>query len=146
MPVIGFNINKIEAEKKKLPVGAEIKISNTPKISSIEVDALNLGEKKGEKILKIAFDFLTEFEPKVGHISLSGEMLYLHDDAEELMKTWKKEHALPGPVMVEIMNYLFRRCLIKILSLTEDLQLPPVIPFPLAKLEGQDKKESKYIK
>jgi len=60
-------------------------------------------------------------------------LLYQTDKIKDILKEWKKNKRLPSEVVVPILNAIFRRCLSKIISLSEDLQLPPPIRFPVVK-------------
>ncbi len=74
--------------------------------------------------------FTCSYEPKFGKIWLSGVLFSMSKEPKELSKQWKKEKKLPEPVSMEILNHLFRRCLIKTAQISEDLQLPPPIQMP----------------
>ncbi len=127
MPVIGMNIKGMEASKISEEASQKIDISSTPKITDIKEVDFNL---VGKKVLSVSYEFTTSYEPKIGKIRLSGELFYMSKDPKELSKQWKKEKKLPEPVSMEILNHLFRRCLIKTAQISEDLQLPPPIQMP----------------
>ena len=104
-----------------------MKVNSTPKIIDIrEMDVPSLGKKA----LAFDFEFLSEYTPDVASIKVTGEMLYLADKPEEIIKKWKKDKGLPTEVSVEVLNTLFRKCLLKASNLAEDLQLPPPLDLP----------------
>ncbi len=130
MPVVGLNFTHLEAKRGEETPKGEITVNSTPKILEVkDVTLTNLG-KKG---LSLTFEFLTSYAPNVGEIRLKGSILFLDDKPQDILEKWKKDKALPEEVSVQVLNHLFRRCLIKIATMADDLQLPPPIQLPLVK-------------
>ena len=140
MTVIGISLRKIEAkveEIDKLP--ANISVNSIPVIKSVkERDVEVMGLKKA---LVIGFEFNTDYEPKIGSIKMEGDVLYHSADQKKVEDSWKKEKKLPEDAAVEILNSIFRRCLLKVMNLAEDLQLPPPLRFPSVVKGAQEKKK-----
>ena len=132
MPIVGLSFNSVEAKRdREQKIRAEIKVNSVPRINDMkEVTISTLGNKK---VLSLLFEFVTNYDPRVGEIKIGGELLYLSDNNKELLNKWKKERKLPEKPSLEILNYLFRRCLIKVSNIAEDLQLPPPLPMPTIK-------------
>ena len=138
MPVVGMKLDKMEGNKNK-EVSGEIKINSTPKI--IDVKEMEI-PTFGKKVLSLGFEFSTVYEPKIGEISLKGEVLYLADNNQKVLKQWKEKKILPEDMNVEVLNYLFRQCLLKIANIAYDLQLPPPISMPVVRPKQE---ESNYV-
>lgn len=133
MPIVGFKFESVEAKRSKSTTRGEVKINSTPKIVSIkEVNIPNLKRKA----LGLDFEFLTKYEPSIGHIKLTGEVLYLGDRNAQVLKKWKEKKTLPDEMNIEVLNNLFRQCLLKIANLADDLQLPPPIQLPRVRPKG----------
>ena len=132
MPIVGLSFNLVEAKRDKgQKIRAEIKVNSVPRITEMkEVTLSSLGNKK---VLSLGFEFVTSYDPRVGEIKLGGDLLYLTDDNKKLLKQWDKEKKLPEKPSLEILNYLFRRCLLKVSNIAEDLQLPAPLPMPVIK-------------
>ncbi len=132
MPIVGLSFNSVEAKRdREQKIRAEIKVNSVPRINDMkEVTISTLGNKK---VLSLLFEFVTNYDPRVGEIKIGGELLYLTENNKELLNRWKKERKLPEKPSLEILNYLFRRCLIKVSNIAEDLQLPPPLPMPTIK-------------
>ncbi|MFH1237800.1 MAG: hypothetical protein V1648_05365 [Candidatus Aenigmatarchaeota archaeon] len=132
MTIVGLSLNSVEARRDREQMsGAEIKVNSVPRINDIrEVSVPSLGSKK---VLSMDFEFVTTYDPKVGEIKIGGDILYLTDDNKAMLKQWEKEKKIPEKPSLEILNYLFRRCLIKVSVIAEDLQLPPPLPMPTVK-------------
>jgi hypothetical protein len=132
MAIVGLSFNSVEAKRdKEQRIRAEIKVNSVPRINNVkEVTISTLGNKK---VLSMAFEFVTNYDPRVGEIKIGGDLLYLTEDNKKLLKQWEKEKKLPEKPSLEILNYLFRRCLLKVSNIAEDLQLPPPLPMPTIK-------------
>ncbi|MFH1978518.1 MAG: hypothetical protein ABIJ92_04285 [Candidatus Aenigmatarchaeota archaeon] len=133
MPIIGLAFTSFEANKKPKPIKGEIKVNSTPKI--IGVKEVNIGtlNKKG---MSVTFEFETKYAPDLADIKVGGEVIYLPKTLAIVMKAWKKDKKLPEEINIEILNHLFRRCLLKIAYMADDLQLPPPIGIPVLKPQG----------
>lgn len=130
MTIIGFKLSAVEAKRQKDSVKGEIKVNSTPRITDVKESEIQAVDKKA---LALAFEFTTAYEPDIGTITVSGEIYYIGQNNANVLKQWKTKKAIPEDVGVEVLNYLFRRCLLKISALAEDLQLPPPIGFPRVK-------------
>jgi hypothetical protein len=130
MPVIGLTITSMEARREKGPAQGEIKVNSTPKISDVkEVNVPSLHKKA----IAITFEFVTNYEPKIGEVKLTGEVMYLAEKNATILSQWKKKKSLPEKVSIEVLNHLFRRCLLKASNMADDLQLPPPLQLPRVK-------------
>jgi hypothetical protein len=131
MPVVGLKFDGIDAKRKIETFKGEMKINTVPKIVSVkEIDVAAIGKKA----LAMGFEFRTEYQPDVADIQVNGEVIYVNDkEKAELLKGWKKDKKLPDAVGIEVLNHLFRHCLLKVSNIAEDLQLPPPLNFPMVK-------------
>ncbi len=131
MAIIGMSFNSVEGRREKpQEIKSEIKVNSSPVINDIREITLST---LGKKVLSMDFEFRTAYDPKVGEIKIGSELLYLTDKNKEILKKWEKEKKLPDNVSLEVINYLFRKCLLKVSTIAEDLQLPPPIPMPTVK-------------
>ena len=129
MPIIGMTLSNMQASRKKGAAG-EIKVNSTPKITEMrEVSVATLNKKA----LEMTFEFTTDYAPGIGEIKLGGNLLYLAEKNAPILKQWKAKKQVTEKVSVEVLNHLFRRCLLKIANIAEDLQLPPPLQIPRVK-------------
>ena len=136
MPVIGMSYKAFDGKRTytPLPAGGEIKVNSSPKITGVkEVDMAQFGKK----VLAFEFEFVTSYGPDVAEIKIGGDVLFMSDKNAEIVKQWKKEKKLPDDVSIEVLNHLFRRCLLKISYMADDLQLPPPINMPLVTTKAE---------
>ncbi|MBT3691218.1 hypothetical protein HOG16_03185 [Candidatus Woesearchaeota archaeon] len=133
MPIIGLNFDKIGAKKDNKITG-KLEIKNNIKISSVEQEKLSL--TNSEDILKISFEFKVAYEPKIGGIQINGHILYMDEPKkiDDISKIWKKNKGLPKELSAQVINAILAKCNIKSLMLSQDVNLPPNIKLPMAKL------------
>ena len=139
MTIVGLNFTKIEAEKKELVKG-KININNNVTISAVEEKKLSLATEK-QKIIAFTFEFISKYDPNVGSIKITGDVLYMEaaNKVKEILDGWKKDKKLPKEIMTTILNSVLTKCNIQALILSEQINLPP--PIPLPKLQVGQKKE-----
>ncbi len=140
MPIVGFNIDKIIAEKKE--VKDKINISTNLKIMEVSQEKLQI--HKSEDIVKFNFEFDIKYEPKAGSIVIGGHILYLEDPKliKGIVKSWKKNKTIEPKIMQQLFNTILLRCNIKALELSQEINLPPHLRLP--RVETQTKPQN-YI-
>src|SRR3989338_10404537 len=96
MTIVGFNFSKVSAEKKNEKASGNIDVNiSLPTIKSIEKKDDIAGIRD---IIAIEFSLTMIYEPKIGVIELSGEILYQGDKVSKVLKTWKDKKILDGDV------------------------------------------------
>jgi len=138
--IIGFNITKIEAEKKEI----YSKPSINTNIEFINVEKEQIDLIKDLDVVKINFKFsisYTEKEEKKesdkkesGKIVIEGSLLLSleKEKAKQIHKEWKKK-SLTDEFKIPLLNIIIKKCTTKALVLQEDLNLLPHIPIPHVK-------------
>ena len=137
MGIISFAFNKISAEKTGVPKGS-VKVNSNVKIASVEDAKLSFGSEN-ENGVKINFEFKSEYDPKIGSISLDGTILYMQTDDKiaEIKKTFKEKKALPNDIMKIVLNNILSRANIESLLLSRELNLPPTMPMPRVNIKEE---------
>jgi len=141
MTVVSFNFSKIEAEKKEVGKG-NVNINNNVTIENVEEKDLSLGSQK-QKVLNFTFKFTSKYDPDIGNINLSGNVLYMEDSkkVKEILDEWKKNKKLPKDIMTKILNVVLNKSNVEALVLSDHVNLPPPIPLPKVQV-GQEKANS----
>jgi len=107
MTIVGFNFTKIEAEKKDLIKG-KININNNVSINKVEEKDLALGNQK-QKVLKFTFEFIAKYDPNVGFIKFTGDVLFMDDSKKikEILDGWKKDKKLLLKHLLHVSIFFF---------------------------------------
>jgi hypothetical protein len=145
MPIIGYQIVSMNAERKKLQT-KRIDIGSTPKITNVEEKEIKMAEK--QQALAISFEFLTVYRAEgnqIGEIKIVGELLYTEKGLKKILGFWKKKNRLPDQADIEVKNFLFRKCLTLGIFISENLQLPPPVMFPVLVPKKEKEDETRYI-
>ena len=135
MPIVGLNFTKISGEKKN--VGKKMNINTNTKIKKIE----KAGDIGGKTLFKVLFEHSVKYEPGVGQLDFSGELLFLQEDID-LEKEWKKSKSIPKKYAEIILNNIFQRTVVESLIIAKELGLPAPIRLPRVKVE-EDKSKKK---
>lgn len=129
MRVIGFNFDKISAEKlkdktEKLNIKTNIDVSE---INRIESDIL----KSKEDLIQAKFSYTVTYEPGYANIDLKGKVLLSLEEkqAKEVLKEWKKKQ-MPEEFRVFLFNVIMRKASLRSIHLEDELNLPIHIPLP----------------
>ena len=135
MPVVGFNFNKMNIEKRSALKG-KVNIKNNISIKKVEPKDLSLG-KSSEAGLSFVFEFTSKYEPNFAEVFLGGDVVFIEDakKIKEILSAWKKDKKVPEDIMAQILNTALNKCNVKALVLSDDLNLPP--PIPLPKIESK---------
>jgi osmotically-inducible protein OsmY len=136
MTVIGFSFTKMLIEKSA-PVKGKISINNNVGIKNLEETKLNINSDR--RALKLDFEFSSTYEPDIGKILLTGEVIYLAEKskAEDAVKNWKKNKKIEKEMMTKVLNNVLAKCNIQALILSKDMNLPPPIPLPKVDEKGR---------
>lgn len=140
MTVLNFNFTKIDVEKKN-KISKEIKINSN--MGLIDVISSNVASGSKQKAFVIKFKYDVQYEPKIGHIALEGDLIYLADEklSTEIENSWKDKKALPKDVMLVVLNRILHNCNVEALILSKEIALPPPIQLPKVKIETKEAKK-----
>ena len=138
MRVVGFNFNKMNAERFPGPYE---KLSAKTNIDISEIKNVKQGLfKTDEEFVGVKFSFNLDYEPNVAKIELSGEIVFSMDSnlSEEVIKQWKNKE-LPEDFKVLLYNFILKKSNLKAFQFEEELNLPLHIPLPSVKKEEKKK-------
>ncbi len=130
MTIIGTSFTKILVEKKTA-ARDKLSIANNVAISNVEATNLSIGTSK-QDALKFSFEFTAKYEPNVGEILLSGELMFLEtpEKIKEIAAEWKKSKKVPKDTMAPILNNILTKCNVEALILSREIGLPPPVQLP----------------
>ena len=145
MSIINFSFTKIEAEKTGFPK-SNVKINSNIKLKKVEDSEISFGGSDNAGI-KIDFEFFAEYDPKIGHIRLEGNILYMgkKDKIENIKKTFKSKNVLPEEDMQIVLNAILSKSNIEALLITRELNLPPTMPMPKVNVQKKEEPKKKWL-
>ena len=129
MKVLGFNFDKLNAEKIKARP-ENLKISTNIDIAEIK-DLKNEVLKTKEDLIQVSFSYTVKYDPGFVEINLKGNILLSLDEklAKDVLKEWKKKK-MPESFRVSLFNIILRKATVKALELEDELNLPLHMPLP----------------
>ena len=128
MPIIGINFTSITAKTEDKIVDGNINVNSTPTIKNVSKKKIPIFD--ADDVLAIEFNFVIDYDPKIGEIVFEGDVLYKTSKAESILKSWKKEKKLDDEVTLDVLNGLLRRCMTRAIDIAMELRLPPPVRFP----------------
>lgn len=141
MPIAGISITSVNIRKSGNFVGAYQMNCNTT-IKEIREQEVPQIKKKG---LAMPLEFSAAYSGEDGkpfaEILISGDVLFLDEKNEQVLKEWKGEKKIPESMTVQIMGVIMKDVLTRTIQLTDFLQLP--IPLPLPAITVETKQEKK---
>ena len=139
--VIGFNFEKIDAERKSPPKG-KVQVRSNIDIKSITSEKLDIA--KDQTALKFEFEFSVDYKPNIATILLRGYVLALFDKdkAKDVQKKSKNKKIL-DEIRVPLFNFILTKCNLKAIHFEEEFGLPLHIPLPRIK-PGQAPESAGY--
>ncbi|MBS3145007.1 hypothetical protein J4208_05480 [Candidatus Woesearchaeota archaeon] len=139
--IVNFLLEKISVEKKK-DVTGNVEVKNKTKITDLKEQTIDaLGNK--QNTLNVYFSFSITYEPNIASILIEGKIIDVMDekDKKAVLESWKKDSKIDPKYSSPWMNAILSRCNVKALSLGNDINLPPHIPFPRLAKKGQIEKK-----
>lgn len=129
--IVGYSVNYINAEKfeikekvEKLDINTSLNIKDISEVKTKK-------EKKTESLLKVDFEFLVIYEPKISEIRIEGYVIYDGENVDKILEKWKKDKKIEDKDFeVEVKNFILRRGIILSTFLSEYLAIHPPLPLP----------------
>lgn len=127
MRIIGFNLSKIQIEKKEMFQG-KIQVNQNIDITDLVKEKVPISD---EEMIKIYFSFTIKYSEDFAKLEFAGNTIILPDKEElkKFMKSWKDKQ-VPPEYRVFLFNFIMNKCNIKALSLEDELNLPFHLPLP----------------
>ncbi len=133
MPVVNFQITKIEASKQNMKTD----VMKVDVKSNFTISAVKKGkdERIGE-YLDIVFKFDVDYTPDIGKIVVEGTLWYYSKDLKkEILEEKKGKIALKAETSNEISNAVLQGSLVEAIILAKKIRLPVPIKLPTVNLK-----------
>ncbi len=130
MKLMGFNLNKINAERKLNKPEGELKINSNVNVDEIKEAKSDL-LKTREELLAITFSYKIDYNPDLASVEVGGNLVVSVDSklAKNVLKEWK-DKKIPDEFRLAIINLILRKATLKTLELEDQLNLPTHMPMP----------------
>ncbi len=136
MTTVGFKFTKMSGERKNASE-QNIRIENNVGVTNIEETNV-LDPKKS--LLKFEFAFTCKYDPGLGTIDLSGELVEMFDKdlANKVMDGWKTDKKIHQDVMARILNIILARANVEAILMARELGLPSPIAMPKVEVKPKE--------
>lgn len=145
MTIVGFNFNKISAER----TGNSDNVRVESNVGIVNVVESKIPDPK-KAILKFEFVFSSKFEPGIGNIELKGELIEMFDKelANRILEGWNKNNVLHKDVAPRVLNAILARSNVEAIIMSKELGLPSPIQLPKVEIKqkSEEEKSSETVK
>lgn len=131
MPIRSLQVTSIEARRFSSETEAQP--------SQVRVDhnsTVTLVKKVAEDQSAVDFRYTASYG-SLGIIKLEGQALIQGPEADTLQARWQSEQQMPEDVAGQLHTAVMRTCVPEAVFLARDLQLPPPIPLPQVRFQGE---------
>jgi len=141
--IVNFTLDKISVNKTA-PVQGTIEAKNSIKFLDIAESPIPQGIKD-QFLIKFKFEYKINYLPNVATTELIGHIHFLTNKStkDQILKDWDKGSKIDQNLSRQLVNYIFTRCGVKALSLSQQVGLPPHITLPRIMEKPQQNKEPK---
>jgi len=139
MPMIGIGLKSMGGRKHEEMTGS-VKVNSNMNITEVKELELPALKSKG---LSVEFAYSTKYigdkNKNLGEINIDGNVIFIGEDNEKIIKDWKKDKKLPEDIKMQVIRIVGDKCSKKAILLSDDLQLPPP-PLMLPQILKQENK------
>ena len=145
MPIVDLTFTKIHASRKKLETGSNLKeglkINSGTQINNIIKDQFG---KLGECLL-IDFGYKANYEPDIGSIELSGEVVYYAKKLTQVSETKDGKIVLKPDAFEAVQNAILSASSVQSLIMSKEIKLPPAVQLPRIQLQPADEAKKEAV-
>jgi hypothetical protein len=139
--IVNFTLEKI-AISKTSPVKGSIEAKNSIKFLDIAEAPLPEGIKD-QHLIKFKFEYKIMYLPDIATTELVGHIHFMTNKTtrDKILEAWDKESKLDQELSRQLVNYVFTKCGVKALSLSQQVGLPPHINLPKIRIKQEETQE-----
>ena len=140
MPVLGFNVTKIELERVTLSVPqGQIEVRLSPKVKEMRLGEIRTptGKMNGIEIL---FRYEIDYNPKIAQGAIEGVILYIppqKDKMDEILNVWEEEKKIDSLTFAEVVNFITKEVSPILMLMAKEMRLPYHVPLPRVEVKPQ---------
>ncbi|MDI3475610.1 MAG: hypothetical protein PWQ79_2255 [Thermococcaceae archaeon] len=141
MPVLGFNITKIEVEKELagIPQG-QVEVRVTPRVDDVRLGEIMTPNGKVNGV-EIVFSFEVTYSPTIGRGLVRGMVLYLppqRERVDEIIDLWENEKKIDSMAFAEVVNFLMVELSPVLMVVAKEMRLPYHVALPRVEVRGEN--------
>lgn len=138
MKIIGFNLTKVNLEKKSNNL-KNLKVSTSIDVLEVKEVKSNLFTSS-EKLIGITFEYIINYEKDIAVLRFQGNLVIATEpkQAKEVFDNWE-DKKLPEEFRTSIFNIIFKKSSLKALQFEDEFNLPSHIPLPSFKPKSEKK-------
>lgn len=141
MPVLGFNITKIEVEKELagIPQG-QVEVRVTPRVDDVRLGEIMTPNGKVNGV-EIVFSFEVTYSPTIGRGLVRGMVLYLppqRERVDEIIDLWENEKKIDSMAFAEVVNFLMVELSPVFMVVAKEMRLPYHVALPRVEVRGEN--------
>ncbi|MBU3957591.1 MAG: hypothetical protein KKB25_00780 [Nanoarchaeota archaeon] len=129
MPVAGINITSVNVKRIGSFAG-EYQMNCNASIKDVKEQELPQSRKGLSVPAEFSAVYADEKGKSLAEITIIGDVLFLDEKNEQILKDWKDGKKIPESLTVQIMNVMMRDVLTRTIQLTDFLRLPIPLPTP----------------
>lgn len=128
--IIHFTLDKISIDKTGQITG-KIEAKNGIKFLDIAEHPTPEGIT-GQSLIKFKFSYKVDYLPNIAKTEIIGHIHFLTDKAtrDTILEDWDKHSKIDPSLSGQLVNYIFSKCGVMTLSLSQQVGLPPHISLP----------------
>ncbi|WP_297420250.1 hypothetical protein [Thermococcus sp.] len=140
MPVLGFNISRVELKKTSpfVPSG-QIEVRLSPTIQEVRLGEMRTPTGKINGV-EVIFSYEIEYNPKIAQGVIDGAVLYLPSNKEqvdEILNLWEDEKKVDSITFAEVVNFITSEVAPLLMILAKELRLPYHVPIPRVEVKRE---------
>ncbi len=141
--IIHFTLDKISVDKTGKLQG-KIEAKNSIKFLDVAESPTPNG-LTGQSLLKFKFSYKVDYLPDIAKTEIVGKVHFLTDKAtkDKILEDWDKHSKIEPSLSGQIVNYVFSKCGVMALTLSQQVGLPPHIALPRIALKAKSTESEK---
>ncbi|WP_297437225.1 hypothetical protein [Thermococcus sp.] len=140
MPVLGFNITKIEMGKEGVgTVSGQVEVRLSPRVTEMRLGEIRTptGKMNGIEVL---FRYEIEYNPRIAAGAIEGVILYVPPQKykiDEILNLWEDEKKMESLTFAEIVNFITKEVSPLLMIMAKEMRLPYHVPIPRVEVKSQ---------
>jgi len=140
MPVVGFNLTKIELEKVTLTVpSGRIEVKLSPQVKDMRLGEIRTPTGKTNGV-EMIFRYEIDYNPKIAGGAIEGVLLYLpprKEMVDEILDLWENEKKMDPSTFAEVVNFITKEVSPVLMMMAKEMRLPYHLPIPRVEVREQ---------